>query len=84
MYQLKSNKRKYLEYSINNNKLKKTVKDEENIDETEEVPNLLDALGMGNSGTKDKNKKIERDANHVYFYSEMSKNVHAFSLNLFK
>ncbi len=73
MYQLKSNKRKYLEYSINNNKLKKTVKDEENIDETEEVPNLLDALGMGNSGTKDKNKKIERDANHVYFYSEVNR-----------
>ena len=73
MYQLKSNKRKYFEYNINNNKLKKTVKDEENIDETEEVPNLLDALGMGNSGTKDKNKKIERDANHVYFYSEVNR-----------
>ena len=73
MYQLKSNKRKYLEYNINNNKLKKTVKDEENLEESEEASNLLDALGMGNSGTKEKNKKIERDANHVYFYSEVNR-----------
>lgn len=75
MYNLQSNKRKYLEYNINSKKKIKTEDVEEGNEE--EGVNLLNALGLGGggstSGLKDKNKKIERDANHIYFYSEVSR-----------
>tara|TARA_B110000483_G_scaffold218260_1_gene271430 strand:- start:1615 stop:2325 length:711 start_codon:yes stop_codon:yes gene_type:complete len=77
MYQLKSNKRKYLDYKVanNGNKQKKVVK-QETEEELEEGANLLDALGISAESTnsiKDKNKKIEREANHIYFYSEVNR-----------
>tara|TARA_Y200000002_G_scaffold381408_1_gene395377 strand:+ start:463 stop:1161 length:699 start_codon:yes stop_codon:yes gene_type:complete len=73
MYSLQSKKRKYLDYNINTKNInKKIIKQEEDINE-EEIPNLLDSLGMGAASTKEKNKKIERDANHIYFYSEVNR-----------
>lgn len=79
MYQLKSSKRKYLDYNVSNNvfnknKQKKIIK-EEGDQELEEGANLLDALGMATDSNlaKEKNKKIERDANHIYFYSEVNR-----------
>ena len=75
MYQLQSKKRKYLDYNINSKKDKKNIKDEDIKDE--DGSNILDALGMNldgaTSSTKEKNKKIERDANHIYFYSEVNR-----------
>jgi ATP-dependent protease ClpP protease subunit len=81
MYKLQSNKRKYLDYNICSKKEKdkqKKIKTEDNEDGNEEEGvNLLSALGLGGggsaSGLKDKNKKIERDANHIYFYSEVNR-----------
>ena len=75
MYKLQSKKRKYLDYNINSKKEKKNIKDEDVKDE--DGANILDALGMSldgaTSSTKEKNKKIERDANHIYFYSEVNR-----------
>ena len=80
MYKLQSNKRKYLDYNICSKKEKdkqKKIKTEDAEDGNEEEGvNLLNALGLGGgsaSGLKDKNKKIERDANHIYFYSEVNR-----------
>lgn len=75
MYKLQSKKRKYLDYNINSKKEKKNIKEEDVKDE--DGANILDALGMSldgaTSSTKEKNKKIERDANHIYFYSEVNR-----------
>lgn len=75
MYKLQSKKRKYLDYNINSKKEKKNIKEEDVKDE--DGSNILDALGMSldgaTSSTKEKNKKIERDANHIYFYSEVNR-----------
>lgn len=77
MYKLQSKKRKYLDYSINS-KNEKKIKSEDGDDEDlvdGEGANLLNALGLGGAtaSTKEKNKKIERDANHIYFYSEVNR-----------
>ena len=78
MYQLQSNKRKYLDYNIYSKKEKKIKTEDAEDGNEEEGVNLLNALGLGGasgsaSGLKDKNKKIERDANHIYFYSEVNR-----------
>lgn len=75
MYKLESRKRKYLDYNVSNKKTRKVEKDDDVKDE--DAANLLDALGMNLEGAassaKEKNKKIERDANHIYFYSEVNR-----------
>ena len=77
MYKLESKKRKYLDLNIHSKKQKEKKIKSESDDEinVEDGVNLLESLGMGaaSAGTKEKNKKIERDANHIYFYSEVNR-----------
>lgn len=87
-YKLISKKRGYMDYSYNTRKKTKKEKkekqtdiDKEEQENLEEGANILSnlALGLGGSGgdtsSLSKNKKIERDANHIYFYSEVNRDA---------
>ena len=72
-----SAKRKFEEFNfgtkINSNK-KKNKKSENEIDANEIDANLLSELINENSlSSKKTEKKIERDGNHIYFYSEVNR-----------
>ena len=77
MYEMESKKRKYLDYNIKNIKNKKIKGSTEETDEEIDVSNLLETFGASaaSSGVKEKNKKIEREANHIYFYSEVNRDT---------
>lgn len=75
-YNLISRKRKYMNYQWNGKKQKKSDKNEQ--EELMEGANILSSLLSAESpanSTTSKNKKIERDANHIYFYSEVNRDA---------
>ena len=87
-YNLISRKRKYTEYAWNmKNKTKKEKKgndDNANDQEVDEGADILGNLGLNllagasagaSASAGGKNKKIERDANHIYFYSEVNRDA---------
>ena len=85
-YSLVSRKRKYTDYVYNSKKKDKKEKkdgDKTEQEEIEEGANILEKLGINLLGGEapsgaiagGKNKKIERDANHIYFYSEVNRDA---------
>lgn len=84
-YSLVSRKRKYTDYAWDGKKHKKEKKegDKTEQEEIEEGANILGNLGINLLGGEAssgaiagaKNKKIERDANHIYFYSEVNRDA---------
>jgi ATP-dependent protease ClpP protease subunit len=85
-YSLVSKKRKYIDYAWDvkkKHKKEKKERDKTEQEEIEEGANILGNLGinlLGGDGSSSatagtKNKKIERDANHIYFYSEVNRDA---------